>query len=155
MSAWFDNTYHCDILKLIGNLADCSISSTTSATTTEGQHMSEVTLEAIGVMLEAHQARLDDMLKAYQARIEARIDIIFEASQARIDAILEAKFKPVFNQLDNLDRHVSGLSENLTRLKRTVDAVEAFPQPYTRPKTFLEASRRHSVSTHTRQNMGW
>ena len=79
----------------------------------------------------SQEARLTDVVAAIN-QISARLDGIEQKMSTRLD----------------------GIEERMSSLQRTVHAIEAFPIPYGRPKTFEAATEYHSATDPKRRRLG-
>ena len=75
-----------------------------------------------------------------------------------LSAQFDQRFQQMQTSLDKIDKfehRLALMSENFDRLQRTVNAIESFPVPYGRPKTFHGATEYQSVSGAVRKNVGY
>ncbi len=94
--------------------------------------------------------------------ISAAVEPLLRDMDRRFTLSMEQQLRPMNQRLDDLDRRVSAMSENLTsldgrlqQLARTVNAIETAPAPYGKPKTFHSATEFHSVSAPKRVKQGY
>ena len=79
-----------------------------------------------------------------------------------LDQKLDQKLEPVIRDLgalkvdvDSLGRHFRNLEDDVARMDRSVKAIESFPVPYGRPRTYHSATELQSVSKPSRRRQGY
>jgi len=79
-----------------------------------------------------------------------------------IKKLLDEKLEPVIRDLgsikvdvDTLGRHFRNLEDEVARMDRSVKAIESFPVPYGRPRTYHSATELHSVVKPVRRRQGY
>lgn len=58
-------------------------------------------------------------------------------------------------QLGSLNRGLRNLEDEVARMDRSVKAIESFPVPYGRPRTYHSATELQSVSKPVRRRQGY
>lgn len=79
-----------------------------------------------------------------------------------IERLLDRKLDPLIRDIktltgdvETLKRHFNNLEDEVGRMDRSVKAIESFPVPYGRPRTYHSATELHSVSKPVRRRQGY
>lgn len=102
-----------------------------------------MTQEGVGDSMRRDEKLLEAISRLLEAKLDHRL------------AALESRMGSFDTKMTEVDNHVKRMNENFDRLQRTVNAIESFPVPYGRPKTFHGATEYHSVSGAVRKNAGY
>jgi predicted nuclease with TOPRIM domain len=103
-------------------------------------------------------ARLtEEALLRALGELSGRMDSAQRELASRLDrdmAKLNGDMAKLNGDMAKLSQDVSALSNRVDNVQRTVKAIESFPAPYGRPKTFVRATEFHSVSDPIRTIQG-
>ena len=95
--------------------------------------------------------------------IEKLLDAKFSSFRTENSRELAEKFasfrtensRELAGQLGPLARGLKNLEDDLARMDRSVKAIESFPVPYGRPRTYHSATELQSVSKPVRRRQGY
>lgn len=70
-------------------------------------------------------------------------------------ALLDQRLQAMQTSIEGkIAQEVGSLKQELETVKRTVNAIETFPVPHGRPKTYVAATQYHSVTEPVRVRQG-
>jgi len=95
--------------------------------------------------------------------IEKLLDAKFASFRTENSRELAEKFasfrtensRKLAGQLGPLARGLKNLEDDVARMDRSVKAIESFPVPYGRPRTYHSATELHSVVKPVRRRQGY